>query len=123
MMPYLDWLGYKPFEIAVVNDLWKFVADVVLSLGLAKLATQPLNDKFDTKPPNPAKEIVGKTCEIATLEVTPNSGQAKLATEGAPLLLNVRTRDGTLTKGEQAKIVEHVPEQNIYIVCKANLEV
>ena len=89
----------------------------VLGLFSAKLITQPLRGIFsDPEPPNPAKDLVGKTCEITSLEATSNSGQASFDTDGAPLLLTVHTTGERLSKGAQAEIVGYDPDQNIYVV-------
>ena len=60
--------------------------------------------------------LVDEVCEIQTGEANVEFGRAKYKTDGAPLLLNVRTRGETLVKGERAKIVDYDPEKRIYIV-------
>ena len=63
--------------------------------------------------------IIGKICTISSLEVTPEYGQAELPQPGAPMVLNVKTRDGTtLRKGEEAIVYEYEEETNTYLVAK-----
>ena len=68
-------------------------------------------------------EVVGKTCTISSAEATPEYGQAELITEGAPLLLNVKTKEGlTLTRGAEAIVYGYDKEQNTYLVTKFDLD-
>ena len=83
----------------------------------AKLLTQPLKGKLKFVEPNPSQELIGRTVMITTVEATPETGQAQLSTgDGAPLLLNVRTTDGAIDKGAEARIVEYSPETRLYYV-------
>ena len=67
-------------------------------------------------------EVVGKTCTIASLEVTPKYGQAEYSKDSISLLLNVRTKPGvTLTKGDEAVIFDHDEEKDVYLVAKFNI--
>ncbi len=69
-------------------------------------------------------QIVGKTCVITTSQVTPSHGQAEFASDGAPLLLNVRTKEGdTLALGDEALILDHDQHENVYTVMKFDLGV
>ncbi len=68
-------------------------------------------------------EVVGKTCTICSAEATPDYGQAELTTEGAPLLLNVKTKEGlTLTRGDEAIVYEYDKAQNTYLVAKFDID-
>ena len=68
--------------------------------------------------------IVGKTCVITSLEATPEYGRAEIATDGAPIVLNVKTNPGVrLARGDEAVIFEHDKQDNIYLVAKLDLEV
>jgi hypothetical protein len=55
--------------------------------------------------------------------VTQAFGQAQVATEAAPLILNVRVKQTPLAKGEPAVIVDFDPEKNVYFIEKAQTEV
>jgi hypothetical protein len=100
------------------------IRNFAIALVLTKLFTQPLRGKFDAEEPNAAADLIGQTCRIVTSEVNERFGQAEYATEGAPLKLNVRTRDAAeLTKGDAAVIVDFDPEQNVYFVERMKTEV
>ena len=93
---------------------------VLRNLGLAliatKLLTQPLRDKFDVREPNPAEDLIGRTCVITTSEATPGFGWARIETGAAPLDLSVRTIGGTLARGEVAEICDYLAEHRAYLV-------
>ncbi|MEZ6099444.1 MAG: DUF1449 family protein [Pirellulaceae bacterium] len=95
------------------------VPNVVVALIVTKVVTTPLGYVFRKARQGvelPAR-IVGKTCTITSSTVTTAFGQGQMARVGAPLTLNVRAREGTeLCKGDQALVVEHDEEKNIYWV-------
>lgn len=99
------------------------VRNFALSLVLVKIFTHPLRDKFDAEEPHLVQDMIGRECVVTTSEVTQTFGQAKYETEAAPLLLNVRTREKPLAKGDLAVIVDHDAEENIYFVTIAKSEV
>lgn len=82
----------------------------------AKALTQPLKGKLKHEEPNSVEELLGKTCIITTSEATPEFGQARYETDGAPLMLNVRTVEGAITRGQVARIVDYSDELHIYYV-------
>lgn len=96
--------------------------DMVISAALTKVLTNPLRGHFVPDEPHPAEKMIGRTCVIATSQVDDVSGRAEFPTEGAPLLLNVRTRKGTLHKGELAEIIDFDPEKRVYLVASATRE-
>ncbi len=87
-----------------------------ISLISAKLLTQPLRGKLKHIEPNRVEDMIGQTCVITTSEATPEFGQARYEADGAPLMLNVRTAEGAITKGQIAQIVDYSDEQHIYYV-------
>ncbi|MCA9053633.1 MAG: hypothetical protein KDA75_07335 [Planctomycetaceae bacterium] len=83
----------------------------------AKLLTQPLKGKLKFVEPNPSKDLIGRTVMITTVDATPSTGQAQCPTDnGAPLLLNVRTVEGSIDMGAEARIVEYSPDTRLYYV-------
>ena len=61
--------------------------------------------------------IIGQRCRIVTSEATPEFGQAEISTEGAPLLLNVRTLDDSrLAKGDIAVVVRVDDQRSLYFI-------
>ncbi len=62
-------------------------------------------------------QIVGKTCLVTSMEATPKYGQAELQTEGAPILLNVKTREGvTMKKGAEAVVYDYDKADDTYLI-------
>ena len=67
--------------------------------------------------------LVGKPCVIKREAATHEYGQAEVKTEGAPNLVNVRTRqEAPLSRGEEAVIVEYEPNSNVYVVARIDWE-
>ena len=99
------------------------VRNFAVAVVLTKIFTQPLRGKFDPSEPNKPEDLIGKQCVVTTTDVTQSFGQAQYETEAAPLLLNVRTREKPLAKGDVAVIVDHDAEENVYFVTRANSEV
>jgi len=120
----MDRLAYSPENRETLAYVAQYiVANLAIALGLTKLFTHPLRDKFEAKEPNVVEEVIGRECVITTSEVSESFGQAKYETEAAPLMLNVRTRGKPLAKGDVAVIVDHDAEENVYFVTKAKSEV
>lgn len=98
--------------------VWALVRDVGVALVATKLLTQPLRGRFEHKEPNTPQEMIGRECLVTTSEVTTTFGQAECKTEGAPLLLTIRVREGVLHKGDLAVIDEYDLEEKLYYVSK-----
>ena len=65
------------------------------------------------------KPVVGRACTIITSEVNDNFGQAQIETNGAPLIINVRTYGGNvLLKGESALVIREDKETQLFTVAK-----
>ena len=107
---------------SVLQDFMVLARNGFFALIGAKLLTQPLRGKFDFVEPNLPRDLIGNTCVVTTTEVTETFGQAEYTTEAAPLLLDVRSTDTSLTKGDRVLLVDFNPEQNTYSVEKANRE-
>jgi len=100
-------------NLAVSTIVLKFVA-----LPLRKLYLILLKDY------NAPQEVVGGRCRIVTTEVTQDRiGQAEVPTKGAPILLNVLSRNGhVFTKGEEAVVVERDEAKGTYRIAPLRLE-
>jgi len=108
---------------AAPSDVLPVIArNLGIALVLTKLGTQPLRGRFVPTEPNRLEDLIGQTCVITTSEATAEFGQAEFNTEAAPLLLNVRTIDGSIAKGQLAEIVDMAAEKNIYLVKTVNGE-
>lgn len=106
-----------------------FVPDFLISLLIAKIATFPAAVIFRKTNSGIEKntKIIGRTCYVTTSRVTETSGQAEIRLDdAAPITLNVRCRSDqgkSLTKGDEALILELVEDKGTYIVVPFNLEV
>jgi hypothetical protein len=105
---------------AWLTDGQSIVRDIGIALFVTKCVTQPLRGRFDPVEPNKASDLIGSTCLVSTSEVTKTFGEAEYSTDGAPLKLTVRAADEPLTKGDKALIVDFDPEQNLYLVQRAD---
>jgi hypothetical protein len=108
----------------LVSIAW-IVPNVIVSLLVAKLLTTPLKLLFRHMNAGVAEDapIVGKTCVIKTSEATSTFGQAEVLTDGAPVLLNVRTKDGiVLSRGDEALIIDFDQDTKTYLVVRFDLE-
>jgi hypothetical protein len=97
--------------------------NVVVGIAAAKFATQPMVKFFDHTDNYKPEDLIGQECEVTTYEVTADAGQAKFATDAAPLLIDVRSEDAPLAKGDRARIVEFDPDEQLYFITKSDTEV
>lgn len=103
-------------QLVAVIPIW------IAALLLTKLITLPLRRVFEQMERQAEAEnnvnLQGRRCVIVSLTADPQRGQAEIATNGAPLLLNVRTRDDTvvLNKGDEAVILAADTSKNLYFV-------
>ena len=110
------------------SELWiamlMFPPILLVGLVLTKALITPflpwLKQAFDQS--GDVIEIIGKICVISSLEATPEYGQAELRQEGAPQVLNVKTREGTtLRRGEEAIVYGCEEATNTFLIAKLNL--
>lgn len=110
-----DYLGLESVTLSFVLLLPNFV----LSLFIAKLLTQPFVTLFDKLEASAEDniQIIGKVCTIVINASEDRLGQARLEERGSVLMLNVRTRKGTvLAKGQTGLIIDYLPEMSYYII-------
>jgi len=91
------------------------IRNLGIALPLTKLATQPLRGWFQTNSFE-SKSLIGKEAEISSYDAGPDNGQVKFKTDGAPLLLNVRTDGPHLAKGTRVWITHYDSVKRRYIV-------
>jgi hypothetical protein len=99
-----------PFAISIM-----ILRNLLLGLLATKAITQPMRSWFDTKELT-SVSLVGLEAEISSFDATPENGQAKFKTDGAPLLLNVRTDGPHVPKGTRVWLTHYDPKKRIYIV-------
>lgn len=133
-IPLLVWLGIFAITWWTVSIvLWLFldsalvpgpgwlassvlvVKNLLISLPLTKLFTGPMRGWFRHEKIG-ARSLLGQECEISSLEASPESGQVKFKTDGAPLLLNVRTDGPHLARGTRVWITHYDARRRVYIV-------
>ena len=93
--------------------------NLAVSIIATRYITFPFRPVFRrlTRERDEQVQIIGRQCIIVTGEATPEFGQAEIKTEGAPLLLNVRTlNDALLTKGETAVVARVDPDRSLYFI-------
>jgi hypothetical protein len=95
--------------------------NLAIALPLTKFATQPLRGWFQTSSFE-SKSLIGKEAEISSYDATPDNGQVKFKTDGAPLLLNVRTDGPHLAKGTRVWITHYDSVKRRYIVSPTTTE-
>lgn len=112
------WEGFDRhrYQPTLLASLLLAARNVVLAVGVTKLATSPMTKWFERNSFYRADRMIGDECEISTSEATPEFGRAKYKTDAAPLLLNIRTTGETLAKGQRVRIVDFDPKTRIYTV-------
>lgn len=108
-----EWLLGTPHAL-VTMGLW--VRNFAIALPITKFATQPMKKWLANTPELNAKSLIGAEAEICSFDATPENGQARFKTDGAPLLLNVRTDGVHLTKGAHVWITHYDVKRRVYIV-------
>jgi hypothetical protein len=95
------------------------VPNLVLSVIATRYITLPFRPLFRaiTRERNEDFVVIGQRCTIVTSEATPEFGQAEIKTDGAPLLLNVRTlNDSLLARGDTAVVVRVDKDRSLYFI-------
>lgn len=136
-IPLMIWLSIFSLSLWIISVTWHdpsynddnwialqvLIRNAAIALLATKVLTQPLLRFAQKTEMRKSADLLGQVCVISTSEVTEKNGQAKLHTEGAPLLLHVRTREGLLRKGDLARIIDFDPANLIYYVEKLQQEV
>ncbi len=130
-LPINLWLSVFAISVWVISLVWTtpetsfwmttliVLRNFAVALVPTKILTQPLRGRFEPIEPVEKEDLVGVVGEVSTADVSQTSGQGRFKGDAAPLLLNVRTIQGVLPKGEQIRIVEYDAEQDIFKVEKA----
>lgn len=119
------------FVSLVLNQKWNAEADTLrafllllpnfaISAIATKLVTIPVAKLFkamadaDTE----AEEVIGRTGTVVSVEADETYGQLEIAAKGVPVLINVRTHQGTpaLPKGTSAKVTAAGPDNAFYFI-------
>jgi hypothetical protein len=92
------------------------VKNIAISLPVTKLLTQPFRNIFAGTEGLAPRSLIGEEAEIWSYDATASHGQARFKTDGAPLLLNVKTDGPTLVKGTKVWIAHYDETKRVYIV-------
>jgi hypothetical protein len=115
---YVLWHAFddKRYEPNFLPSVLLSIRNIVIATVATKAITQPLIGYFVAGPSYESTGLIGATCEVCTLEATPEFGQAKYRTQAAPLLLNIRTDGPHIKKGTEVLITGFDREKRIYQV-------
>jgi len=91
------------------------IRNLSIALPLTKLGTHPMRGWFQSSSFE-SKSLIGQEAEISSYDASPENGQVKFRTDGAPLLLNVRTDGPHLAKGTRVWITHYDSVKRLYIV-------
>ncbi len=112
----------KPEDITWGHGAVLILRNLGIGLVGAKGLTEPLQKMFDETEHYTPGKLIGAICEVTTSEVTEDVGQAKVATDAAPLLIDVRARQIDFEKGDLAMVVGYDEAAKTYQIEKLTTE-
>ena len=110
-----QWVDQTADPLSIGKTVALVARNVGISLVITKILTQPLTKLFAEEHSITPEELIGAHC-VATTGISDSFGQAETATNGAPLLLHVRSHSGPIAKGSTVTLVAFDPEHNLYSV-------
>lgn len=117
------WVGsilvnYYSGNTSLLRGLALLLPLLVGSLFVAKLLTLPFVKLFAAleKDHDGGAEVIGRVCTVRVPATATHLGQATMLTNGAPLMLNVRSTDAALAKGDSALVIDFDAQRNCYLV-------
>jgi hypothetical protein len=118
LISYCLWTFYESdrYQPTLAESAFLAIRNAIIAALATKLVTGPLVPYLGEGVGYNEETMIGERCIISSIEATPAFGQAKFATGGAPLLLNIRTDGSTLVKGEAAIIIAYDTERRLYTV-------
>ncbi|WP_168566352.1 OB-fold-containig protein [Crateriforma spongiae] len=119
---YAMWYSYDQdhFAPALIPTLLLTTRNVVMATLATKVLTDRLGFLSRRGPTYEAARLIGKTCRVSTSEVSPTFGQGEFTTDAAPLLLNIRTTEGTVPRDGIVRIIDFDSDRRIYTVTAAD---
>ena len=112
------WIGHW----SVLLQLAMLVPFALGALVLTKVLTLPLAALFkkmrEQEDAEQHVDLIGRRCRVVSLTADHRHGQVEVATEGAPLRLNVTTADESivLNKGDEAVLITQDKARGVYHV-------
>lgn len=118
LIAYIMWYAFDAgrYEATLGTSTLLTFRNGTFALLVTKLATAPLTRFMGRSLAYEDQALVGRTAVVSTTAATPEFGQAKFDTGGAPLLLNIRTDGPHARKGDRVTIVAYEPQKRLYIV-------
>lgn len=112
------WLntGNAHEEFIFASDTQIILRDGLIAAIATKFLTNPMRGMFDFEEPNRLETLLGQTVRVTTSEVTEAFGEVEYITDGAPLRLNARCANGTLSKNEAGQITGYDPDTRVYFI-------
>jgi hypothetical protein len=95
------------------------IPNLIVSVIATRYITLPFRPLFRMLTAERDEEVavIGQRCVIVTSEATPEFGQAEIKTDGAPVLLNVRTmNDARLVRGDLAVVVRRDTDRDFHFI-------
>ncbi len=109
-----DLLGIESFLISLII----FLPVGFISLFIAKLTTLPFVKMFRAldNDSESSMDLLGRIVTVKFPISETKIGQAESFENGSSLLLNVKTKNGDMQKGDQAMIIQYLSKDDCYIV-------
>ncbi|TVQ01866.1 MAG: DUF1449 family protein [Planctomycetaceae bacterium] len=115
---YLGWYAFDSsrFEPTWLPSVGLAIRNATLAGLLTRWVTGAIAPYIGAQAGYDHETLLGGTAIVSSGEATPQFGQARYDTGGAPLLLNVRTDGPHLTKGTRVKLLFFEPAKRTYVV-------
>jgi hypothetical protein len=92
-----------------------FCAAAIFSLLITSRFGRLLKPMFRTQPAPSRRSLIGRICEITTLQVDDSYGQAEIHDGAAGLLIQVRSSDaGRLQRGSRALVFGYDADNEVF---------
>ena len=111
-------LNYYTANSSLLLGLAFFLPLLVASLFVAKFLTLPFVKLFTAleKDHDAGAVVIGKVCTVLLPATADHLGQASVRIDGAPLVLNVRSINAPLSKGETALVIDFDAQRKCYLI-------
>lgn len=118
LLAYILWNSFdsQGVEPKLVTSALLAIRNGVIAGVITRYTTTPMLPYLAKGLAYDDESLVGQTAIISSGEATPQFGQAKYDTGGAPLLLNVRTDGQHAIKGTKVRILAYEPRKRTYTV-------
>ncbi|MGR8929947.1 MAG: hypothetical protein ACU836_04840 [Gammaproteobacteria bacterium] len=116
------WLLLPWLPQGLVHDVaggGMLIVSFILAVFITGKITRPLSKLFVTHEARSNRSLLAKVCQISSMSVNENFGQAKVEDGGAGLIISVRApTPNDFKRGDTALIYEYDPDKNLYFISK-----